>query len=141
MNAWIQIFTALLGAYGFAMIYGVRPKYCLAAGIGGMLAWAVYLAANAWLGSMFLSCLAAALFAMLYAELLARWLRLPTTLFIVPAIIPLVPGSTLYYAMSEVVRGNIGKSKDYGYETLVVALAIAAGLSFFIAIRELRTKK
>ena len=83
-------------------------RRCLwVAAVGGMLTWGVYLAVDAWLHVEFLSCLAAAAFAVTISELLARKLKLPATMFITPAIIPLVPGGTLYYAMSFAVHGDL----------------------------------
>ena len=106
-----------------------------------MLAWGIYLAVDAWLQSGFLACLLGAAFAVLYAELLARRLKTPAILFVIPAILPLVPGSFLYYAMSSAVRGQLELARSYGRQTALYALAIAAGISFMIAARELRTRR
>ena len=141
MSILIQLLTAFLGSLGFALLFGVRPKHLLLAALGGMLAWGVYLAMEHWLGMPFLSCLAASVFAVVYAELMARVRKIPALLFTVPAIIPLVPGATLYYAMSEVVRGDLAQARAYGTETLLAALAIAGGISFVIVFRELRTTR
>jgi uncharacterized membrane protein YjjB (DUF3815 family) len=78
---------------------------------------------------------------MVYAELLAHWMRSPTTLFVIPAIIPLVPGSSLYYAMSSAVQRDLTNAREYGSQTLELALAIAAGMSFVLACRELHTRR
>lgn len=141
MSILIQLLTAFLGSLGFALLFGVRPKHLVLAALGGMVAWGVYLAMEQWLGMPFLSCLAASVFAVVYAELMARVRKIPALLFTVPAIIPLVPGATLYYAMSEVVRGDLAQARAYGTETLLAALAIAGGISFVIVFRELRTTR
>ena len=125
MSILIQLLTAFLGSLGFALLFGVRPRHLVLAALGGMLAWGVYLAMDLWLGMPFLSCLTASVFAVVYAEIMARVRKIPALLFTVPAIIPLVPGRTLYYAMSEAVRGDLAQAKAYGSETLLAALAIA----------------
>ncbi len=137
----IQLVTAFLGSGGFSMLFGLRRRYLVLASMGGMLGWVIYLAVNAWLHSGFLSCLVAAAFGLVYAEVLARRLKTPATLFVIPAIVPLVPGGTLYYAMSYAVRGELDAAREYGLETLEYALAIAAGISFVVALRELQMKK
>jgi hypothetical protein len=43
--------------------------------------------------------------------------------------------------MANAVRGNIADAKLYGSQTLETALAIAAGISFVIALRQLNTKR
>ena len=137
----IQLLTAFLGALGFAILFGVLRRCLLIAAAGGMLTWGLYLAMDAWLHVEFLSCLAAATFAVLFSELLARRLKLPATMFIAPAIIPLVPGGTLYYAMSFDVHGELEKARSYGMRALLSALAIAGGISLVTVLRELRTRR
>lgn len=137
----IQIITAFLGSLGFALLFGLRRRYVLPAAVGGMLSWAVYLLMSRLLPSLFLSCLIASACAVLYAELLARAMRTPATVFVIPAVIPLVPGSSLYYAMSCVVQKDFAAAREYGMTTLEFSLAIAAGMSFVLAFRELRTRR
>ena len=43
--------------------------------------------------------------------------------------------------MSYAVRGELDAAREYGLETLEYALAIAAGISFVVALRELQMKK
>lgn len=137
----IQLLTACLASFGFSMLFGMRRRFLFAASLGGLLAWGVYLAADAWMHMEFLSYLLAAAFAVIYAEALARSLKTPATLFVVPAILPLVPGGSLYYMMSSAVQGHMAAAKVYGERTITAALAIAAGISFVVALRELQTKR
>ena len=140
-TALIQLVTAFLGAMGFSLLFGMRRGHLLWASLGGVLTWGVYLAVGALLREGFLPCIAASGFAVLYAEALAHLRKTPATIFVVPAIIPLVPGSSLYYAMASAVRGNLPDARHYGSQTMQAALAIAAGISFVIALRQLQTKR
>lgn len=137
----IQLVTAFTGSFGFGLVFGLHKRFLLPASFGGMLSWGVYLAVLHWLGSLFLAGLFGSAVAVVYGELLARRMKRPATLFLIPAIIPLVPGGALYNAMSCAVRGELEQAREYGSQTLLVALAIAAGISFIIALRELRTKR
>ena len=96
---------------------------------------------DALLDSAFLPPLFAAAFALSYSELMAKALKTPATLFVIPAIIPLVPGGSLYYTMSYAVHRDVANARLYGTRTLETALAIAAGISFVLAARELRTRR
>ena len=136
MTVFVQLLTAFLGALGFAVLFGVLRRCLWVAAVGGMLTWGVYLAVDAWLHVEFLSCLAAAAFAVTISELLARKLKLPATMFI-----PLVPGGTLYYAMSFAVHGDLEQARSYGLRTLLAALAIAGGISLVTVLRELRARR
>lgn len=64
------------------------------------------------------------------AEILARIMRMPATVFIFPGIIPLVPGIGLYQTMLCLVRSEYEQAASSGTKTLFIAgtmaLAIAA---------------
>ena len=55
-------------------------------------------------------------------------LKSPTTTYLVPAIIPLIPGSGLYYTMNYAVRGEWDEFSARGLLTLKLTLALAAGI-------------
>ena len=137
----IQLLTAFLGSFGFGLLFGLRAKHLLPASLGGMIAWGIYLGVYALIPSIFLGNLCASIFSITYAEFLAHWRKSPATLFVIISIIPLVPGSSLYYAMEAATRGNPELARQYGHQTLVCALAIAAGISLATVFRELRTPK
>ena len=137
----VQLSSAFMGAFGFAVLIGLQKKHLLFAGISGLLTWTVYLIVDHFFPGLFLPNLCASVFAVTFSEFLAHWRKCPSTLFQVPAIIPLVPGSSLYYAMDRTVHSNLAEASTYGRRTLVCAVAIAAGISFVTVCRELRTKK
>ena len=78
-------------------------------------------------------------------EILARSCRSTSTSFFVTSVIPLIPGSTLYYCMRSVVEGNLHQAWNYGRDTFLYALGIAAGMSIAWAIcdflRKIRGKQ
>ena len=80
-------------------------------------------------GQIFISGFVASAFAAVYSEVLAFLKKAPTTLFVIPAVVPLIPGSTLYYTMNAVVNANTDGFSHYGSLTVQYALSIAAGIS------------
>ena len=136
-----QLLSAFVGAMGFALVFGMRRRYLFAASLGALLGWGVYLLVDWLLGNTFLPSLAAAAFALSYSEIMAKALKTPATLFVIPAIIPLVPGGSLFYTMSYAVQRDIENARIYGIRTAESALAIAAGITIVLAIRELRTRR
>jgi len=137
----IQLLAALAGGAGVGLLFGMRPRHLAPAALAGALSWAVYLGMAKVTHIEFLSCLAAAAVAVVFAETMARWRKTPATQFVIAGIVPLVPGSSLYRAMSYAVRGEMEAARQYGSMTLVYALAIAAGISLVMALRQLRSKK
>ena len=123
----IQLLATFMGAGSFAILFQLKRKYLFIAALGGALEWGVYLLLMKLIGAVFPASFLASAFTALYAELLARWQRAPVTIFFISGIIPLVPGSSLYY---------------YSSRTVQYAFAIAAGISVITAVFEMwRTLK
>ncbi len=125
----LNIITALLGSLGFSILFGLRPRYLCLASLGGGLCWAFYEICLYFGVSEFVTCLAASAFSALYGEVLARLMKAPAPLFFIPTVIPLIPGSLLYYTMRSAVQGELETASEYGLLTMQTALAIAAGVS------------
>lgn len=126
----IQLAAGAVGSIGFGLIFNLRRKYLIYAAAGGFLGWAVYLIASQhlWEG-IFLPTLAAAFMTAIYAEILARVCKAPSTLFFMTGVIPLIPGSTLYYCIYALVTEDPAGAQTYGIQTFLFAIAIAAGMS------------
>ena len=130
----IQLVTACIGALGFSLIFNVRRDLLPAAAFGGMLDWGVYLVAEWFFGGVFLPSVVAAAFASLYSEAVARMEHAPATVFYIPALIPLVPGGSLYYTMSYAVLGEWEQVRSFGASTIYCALGIAVGMSLVLSV-------
>ena len=126
-NELIQIGAAFIGSIGFAVMLKIRGKQILYAGIGGLLTWCVFLAANDALGTYFWSNFIASIFVALYAEVMARVNKAPATIFLTAAAVPLIPGRNLYNMMYGIVRQHYHMAQTNGVTALVVALAIGLG--------------
>ena len=143
MNAWIQILTGGLGTLGFALIAHVRPRLLPSATLGGLLSWAIYLWIYALTGSVFLGTLISTMAVYTWSEIMARIMKAPVTIFLVPGILPLLPGSYLYYTVLALLNGEDASFQFYGYTTVIVTLGIACGvvaasiiISYFIKTME-----
>ena len=121
--AWyfVQTLMGCIGSVGFAVLFNIRGRKLLLAAGGGALAWAVYLACT---------CNGLDIFAGLFlaSELLARAVKAPVIMLLVPMLIPLIPGGDLYYMMSFLVRGQYEAFGQYAQRVLTEAGAIALGI-------------
>lgn len=127
-NGYLQLITAFLGSMGFALVFNLDLKHLALASLGGLFAWLIYLLCEGALAlNVFWASLIAAFCADLFSQISARITRTPTTLFLISAIIPLVPGSSLYYTASALVLNN-GQFAHYGLTTVLVVLAMALGV-------------
>ncbi|WP_346935829.1 threonine/serine exporter family protein [Clostridium sp.] len=128
MKYLIQIITAYIGSLGFALLFNIKKERILYASIGGIITWCIYLLSFYYCEDIFLSNMIAAILATTYSEVLARLHKAPTTVFLLPSIVPLVPGGSLYYSMSYAVMGNKTNFDIYALSTLKTALGIAVGI-------------
>ena len=88
----IQTIMGMIGSVGFAVLFGVRGRKLAVIALGSGAGWAVYLVCRAMGCSIFTGLLAASLFVAALSEVLARMLRTPVILLLVPMLIPEVPG-------------------------------------------------
>lgn len=125
--ALVQLLTATLGALAFSLIFNVRGSQLFFTTLGGVLAWTCYLLLQpTGLGDPPRYLIASVLVSV-YSEVCARKRRAPATVFLVPAAIPLIPGSRLYTTMLCAVHMDGPGFVREGLSTLLLAGAIAAG--------------
>ena len=123
----VQIFTAGISSLGFAMLYNVKGKRLLIPFIGGIAGWSLYILLM-FLNNAVLQCFIATMFLSAYTELAARIIKTPTTTFLVPNIIILIPGGYPYFTTSSAIKGEWLNFILYGKETIFMASSIAAGI-------------
>ena len=130
----VELVTGLLGSVGFALLFNLRRQYLPYAALGGALCMGTYLFAVRFGAGTFFASFLAAFVSSLFAEILARVLKAPVTLFLISTLIPLVPGSSLYYTMYSIVAGNIDVMRNYASETGLCVLGIASGICAVTAV-------
>ena len=147
MDTLIQILMGALGTLGFNILFHIRGRKLLFATLGGVISWAVFLAFAPILPDEAARYFLSAVVITIYAEVMARLEKTPTTTFLVPSAVPLIPGSSLYYTMNYALNqqwDDFGKRAIY---TLELAVSLALGiiavtiLSRLIRTIRLRLKK
>lgn len=123
----IRLITSFVCSIAFAIIFKINKRHLLLDGLGGLITYFVYHAVFYFLSSAFGAAYISTLIAALYAELLARIKRAPTSVFLIPAVIPTVPGSNLYYFMQNLLISNTNEALAQLVTALGVALGIAGG--------------
>ena len=76
-----------------------------------------------------------------YAETVAKLARAPATIFLIPALIPLVPGSYVYYMMSALVLNKLSTMRHYGQLTAEWAFGLAAGIGLIAVLHQIASWK
>lgn len=121
-DAVIQVLMSFITSAGFSVLFNVRGKNVVINGLGGALSWIVYLlvfgAFNSLFWGFFISTLAVALL----CYMLAKTIKAPVTVMLVPMIIPLIPGGLLYNTVFNIITGNNSAAMSY-FRDLVIELA------------------
>lgn len=128
LHPLLSAIFALFSTIGFAVLFNIPRRSLLLAGLCGALGWTVLTlshdAGASLAGANFLGAMSVGM----AAELMAIAKRQPATLFLVPGIIPLVPGYGLYRTVQEIIAQNQSAAAAAGFETILVALVIATAL-------------
>ncbi len=124
----VMIVTAALGTAGYCLNVNVKRNRIVYGCVGGVISTLLYCVFVEAQLSLLLQNLIPAAVVTFYAEVLARVVKAPATVFLIPSIIPLVPGGRLYYTMRAIVDGEGADAKVFAMETIVIALGIAVGI-------------
>ncbi len=124
----IQLLAAFAGCMGFSILFNIHGPGSMLCNLGGMITWGVYLLAFRLSGSDLAGYFWATVFASSYAEIMARVRKYPAISYLVVSIFPLIPGASVYYTMSDVVRGDMGSFASRGLHTIAIAGVIAVGI-------------
>lgn len=103
-----------------------KPLVSLLAGAGGAVGYVVYLLCpTAPLGFLFSSLTLA-----LLGEIFARLCKVPSSIFMVLGIYPLVPGIALYKTMAHAFSGDYAQALQTGADALIGIALMAVSFAF-----------
>ena len=122
---WIQVLGAFLAVVSLAVMFDVPKRYLVYDGIAAAAGWLVYLLlinhGMVETVSMYLATIVIALL----SHLFARIFKAPVTVFLIPGMLPLVPGVGMYRMVYYLVIGNNEVATRYLSQTLQLAGMIA----------------
>lgn len=123
----VQLLAGAAACVGFALWFRVRGVKIVCCALGAMLCWGVYLLAKEIYPSVFAATILASAVCGLYGQIMARVHKTPATIFTTISLLPLIPGSSLYYAMYGVVTRNTALSYSKGVELGMICFGIVLG--------------
>lgn len=128
MTDFVQIITAAIGTLGFGILFNVRGKKLAAVTVAGGIFWALFLVLCGLGASEVTAYFVCAVGISVFAELMARAMKTPASVFITPSLIPFIPGSSLYYTLSYAFSGDVDLFAKKAISTLSLASALAIGV-------------
>lgn len=127
-----QVLRAVIGAFfgtvGFAMLVHVPKRAWFVSGMIAALAYLVY-----WFMTRLglpdpMAVYIGSFFGSLAGLLSARRMKIVGTVFLMSAVIPVVPGLGLYRMMSAFAQGQIASGASVGIQAMITVAMIALGL-------------
>lgn len=133
----MQFCWAALSILGFSIRVNLKGWKILLIAIGGGLTWAFYLIFLYFSKSLLFSVFCSVFLVCTYSEIMARLSKIPVSVFVTCVIIPLVPGSNLYYAMQAYIAGDSVVASQNLYKVLLISGTIALAIAVVSSITNL----
>ena len=128
-----NIVCPFIGTIAFSALYNVPNRYYLSCGITGTVGWIVYKWAFEY-SSVTIASFLGTLVVVLVSRMMTVRMKCPITIFLVPGILPLVPGAGVYYTAYYLVTNQLGLAAQKGLESVKIAFAIVLGIVFIVSI-------
>lgn len=112
------------------LLQAPKRVYILNATIGAF-SWIIYKYLVSLTGQTVFASMISGLFIGLFAGIFAIIKRIPAITIYLPSLIPLVPGTGIYYTMYYFITQDLDQASAKGVETFLMAMSLATGI--FIA--------
>ncbi|WP_416349856.1 threonine/serine exporter family protein [Mammaliicoccus lentus] len=137
----ITIILNIVFSFGASCFFGLlfnAPKYLLVpAGLVGAVGWGMFQISIFYDYSDIQASFFGGFFVGIMSHYMSRKFFSPAILFIIPGIIPLVPGGTAYQAIRNLVLNNYHEALVTMIQVALISSAIALGLLIFDLLSKL----
>lgn len=124
----VQVVGAFIATLAFSIVIGVPKKYLVNSGMVGAIGWFIYLAFGKGGFHLMFQFFMATIIVALLSHSFARLKKAPVTVFLIPGIIPLVPGISIYRTVYNMIMNDTARSSYYFTQTLQIAGVIAVAI-------------
>lgn len=143
-SLFLQFLYAGLATFGFTIIFRVPKSDILVCSLIGAFVWLTYQITFDYGFTPVMACFLGACTVALLSDICSKLLKDAATIFIIPGIMPLVPGAGMYRMMLELIHNDMTGFATEATQTLMSAGAIAVGLlvmGSLLKIFRMATKK
>ena len=115
---------ACIATMAFAVLFQAPKKIVFIDGVIGAIGWVVFIYLRHELVSNFCATISLAL----ASELSSRIFKQPVTVFVIPGIVPLVPGLGIYQGMFAIINNEYNNGTSILLTAMTDSVAIAIGV-------------
>ena len=128
MPLYMHFIYSFMVTIGFSVFLNAPKSTLFPCGFVGAMGWTSFYFFNQVTKNNILANFIAALLVSYMSEILARKLKQPAVVFIIPGIIPLVPGLGMYNTMLYLIQNDYLNAISKGSDVLFVGGAISLGI-------------
>ena len=129
---FIQFIAAFIAVVSFSVNLEIPKKHIMTVGLVGALGWVIFVICNYFNLNEILAYFISALFVTIISLVLSKLLNAVSTIFLIPGILPIVPGIAMYKMIYFFINNNL---KEAAYQ-LLQAILITGGIALAIFITE-----
>lgn len=129
---YIQFIAAFIAVVAWSINLEIPKKYLVIVGLVGAIGWITYLITMYFNISEIFSYFLSALVVAILSLILSKVLKAVSTIFLIPGILPIVPGISMYKMIYSLINNNNEEAIHY----LLQAIFIAVGIALAIFITE-----
>lgn len=130
----MQIIMAFLATLSVSCLFNSPKQELLFSGLAGMCSWLVYQLAITYGFSAVTGTFLASMAVTFICRKLVFIRRMPLTVYLIPGIIPLVPGAGIYNTMYGIIINEPIQAAATGIETMKLAGVIAIGIILILSL-------
>lgn len=127
-NLLVLCISCIMGCAGFSIIFNIHGPGIILCVLGGVVTAGISALVMKLGYSEMTAVLIASAFSAIYAEVMARIRKCPAIGYLIIGLIILIPGSSLYYAIYNLIIGHTDLASAYGMKTVMIAGLMAAGI-------------
>ena len=129
----LHLIFSFIATAGFCILFNIPRRHMLFCGLLGVISWIVYILLRTPAGEVLATFIATCTIVLL-SRVFSVIRKCPVILLLVPGMIPLAPGSAIYYTAYYFVTNDMSKAAEYSFLTLKLAFAIVLGIIVIIAV-------
>lgn len=120
--------ASFVACLGFVIIFNIHGYGNMLCAVGSALTWAAYCVCTSFGMGFFACCLVGTMVSAAFAEIMARIRKYPAISYLIISVLPLIPGSSIYYTALGAMQQDMSRFVFYATETLGTAGAMAVGI-------------
>ena len=128
MSLFESFLFSFVSTLGWSVYFNAPKKDLLYCSLAGAIGWITCILIEDYTTNTILSNFIATFIITLFSEFLARRLKKPAILYIIPGIIPLVPGLSIYNTMLDLIQGNYLQALERATNVAMISGAIVMGM-------------